>query len=391
MKIALTTYGLHVGGVETFMFSLADGLLRAGHETEIIVTDEAGPWFGRAREVGANAHFIRGLQRSSRAAHARRAGRFLAAGGFDAVINNNSWFVQASLGVLLPTTATVSVIHNAVEEVISLSCANERACDAFVAVSRATFDLARARVSTPAKIHLITHGIAVPSVPPPARNNTTLAIVYCGRLEQKQKNILILPDVLRRTLLAGVTATIEVIGDGPDRELFASLVVEKGLSAQINSRGALTHEEALERIRQADALILPSFHEGLPMVLLEAMALGAVPVLSLLPGITDCAVRDGVSGLLALPGDVAGFAHALVRLGRDPDLRRRMSLAAWKAARDSFSVKTMVESYLSLLEQLRGQPRRIPALPPLAPDMVGWKDYIPNPLRRAFVRLRKAV
>lgn len=391
MRIALTTYALHIGGMETFILSLAEGLLDAGHETEIITTDEAGLWFRRAREVGAPAHCVDGLQRTSRAAHALHVGRFLAARGFDAVINNNSWFVQASLGALPNTVATISVIHNAVGTVVWLACANEPACDAFVAVSQATFELARARMSAHEKIHLIPSGVVVPAGPPQARNNKALTVAFCGRLEHTQKGIFLLPDILKRSLDAGVTVSLEVIGDGPDREELARLVAEKDVSAQVHARGALTHPEALELIRQADILILPSFHEGLPLVLLEAMALGSVPVASLLPGITDSAVQDGISGLLARPGDVEAFSHALVRLGRDPQLRRRMSLAAWETALERFSVTKMVDGYLDLLEQIKCHPRARTGLEPLAPDMVGWKDRIPNPLRRRLGQSRRLV
>lgn len=389
MKIALTTSTLQIGGMETVIFALAKGLLEAGHEVEIITTDEQGPWFGRAREVGAQAHFINGLQHRSRAAHARRVSRFLMTRGFDTIINNNSWFVQATLSALPNTVATISVIHNAVEPIVSLACSNEGACDALVAISEATSRMARDRVCAHEKIHLIPNGVAVPGIPPQARSANALKVTYCGRLEHAQKGIFLLPDILGRTLNSGVAVTLEVIGDGPDRDQFARLVAEKGVSAHVRTHGALPHSQTLGLIQQADVLILPSFYEGLPIVLLEAMALGAVPVASLLPGITDFVIKHGISGWLAQPGDAEAFSQALVDLSRDPELRWRMLLAAWETVQDRFSMEKMIHGYLNLLEELKHKPPRQKALPLLALDMVAWKDWIPNPVRQRLGQVRR--
>jgi glycosyltransferase involved in cell wall biosynthesis len=390
MRIALTTYALHIGGMETFIFSLAEGLVRAGHEVHIISTDERGAWFGRSREVGLQAHFVDGGARRSRAARARGVGRFLVSNGFDAVINNFSWFVQASFGMLPAETVTVSVIHNSVEAVVSLSCANALACQAFVAPSPATVGLARSRVPAE-KVHLIHHGVEILESPPQPKAHSELRVVFCGRLDHTQKGILLLPKIIRRVSDAGVGIRLEVIGEGPDRERLTRFICQAGVSHYVEILGDMNHEQSLERIRQSDALILPSFFEGLPFVPLEAMANGSVPVVSLLPGITDWTVDDAISGFLVPPGDATGYGDALIRLGRDSELRRRMSLAAWESARDRFSVTTMVDSYLALLERLKSQPRRPNGLPALAPDLLDWKDHIPNPLRRTLGRLHRLV
>jgi glycosyltransferase involved in cell wall biosynthesis len=390
MRVALTTYALHVGGMETCILSLAEGFVRAGHEVHIVTTDERGAWFARSDEVGAQAHFIDGGVRKSRASRARTIGRFLAKGGFDAVINSASWFVQASLGMLPAETATVSVIHNSSEAVVSLACLNARACQALVAPSPATVDLARSRVSRE-KVHLIQYGVDILESPPPARAESELRVVFCGRIDHSQKGVLLLPEIVRQVSGSGVSIRLEVIGGGPDIEKLTRLIEEAGVSHQVELVGPLSHARSLDKIRAADALILPSFFEGLPFVPLEAMANGAIPVISLLPGITDWMVEDRASGFLLAPGDVQGFSDALVVLGRDPELRQRMSRAAWERAREHFSVARMVNSYLLLVEELRSQPRRKTDVPALAPDMVQWKDRIPFPLRHAGGRLLRMV
>lgn len=388
MKIALTAYALHIGGLETFIFSLARGLVLSGHEVHVVTTDAQGAWFEGMREAGAQPHFIDGAARRSRASHARAVGHYLADAGFDAVINNFSWFVQASLGMLPPETAAVSVIHNSAEEVVSLSCANIAACQAVVAPSPATAELARARVPHHEKVHLIRHGVAISSSPPPRQEALELRVVYCGRLEHRQKGVFLLPEIIRRVSDSGINIHLEVIGDGPDRDKLTGLFQEAGLSSCVEVHGVMNHDQSIERIRQADALILPSFFEGLPLVPLEAMANGSVPVVSLLPGITDFIVGDERSGFLVPPGNAAGFSEALVRLGKDPGLRRSMSVAAWARAQECFSEARMVSDYLALLEKLRSAPPRRAGAGPLAPDMVHWKHWIPSPWLRQMDRFK---
>ena len=100
---------------------------------------------------------------------------------------------------------------------------------------------------------------------------------------------------------------------------------------------------------------MPSYSEGLPIVLLEAMALGAVPVASRLPGCTDFVIEDGVSGALVPVGDEEGFASRVVALARDRQLLDAMSRSAWQRSKDTFSSARMSESYFELLLQRRAR------------------------------------
>jgi glycosyltransferase involved in cell wall biosynthesis len=106
--------------------------------------------------------------------------------------------------------------------------------------------------------------------------------------------------------------------------------------------GALGHPEVIERLRGADILCLPSFAEGVPIALMEAMALGLPVLTTRVMGIPEL-VEDGASGLLVAPGNRDELASALQRLIEDDGLRRALGRAArervvsqfdlWRSAR----------------------------------------------------------
>src|SRR5205085_12513615 len=117
--------------------------------------------------------------------------------------------------------------------------------------------------------------------------------------------------------LLAPTAGMNVViaGDGPLRHL-----VPGGL-------GFVPHDELERLYARAAVVVLPSYREGLPLCVLEAMAHGRPVVASAVGGIPEL-VEDGVTGYLAEPGDVEGLRAALRRLLDDPTLRRRMGAAA---------------------------------------------------------------
>jgi glycosyltransferase involved in cell wall biosynthesis len=112
-------------------------------------------------------------------------------------------------------------------------------------------------------------------------------------------------------------------------------------------------DDVPDLLAAADIVCLSSDLEAMPMVLLEAISLGR-PVVATDVGGNGEVVVDGENGLLVPPGDLGGLAGALLRLARDPDLRRAMGERARTRHQDLFSLERMVDGYRSLLEgQLR--------------------------------------
>jgi colanic acid/amylovoran biosynthesis glycosyltransferase len=127
----------------------------------------------------------------------------------------------------------------------------------------------------------------------------------------------------------GIDVVCKLIGDGPDRKPLTRQIAAARLEDRVLLLGRRNRDDVCELLRTADVLAAPSVptrrgkREGIPVVLMEAMASGVPVVASRISGIPEL-VDDGVSGLLVPPGDAQSLASALARLQADPSLRERL-------------------------------------------------------------------
>jgi glycosyltransferase involved in cell wall biosynthesis len=110
-------------------------------------------------------------------------------------------------------------------------------------------------------------------------------------------------------------------------------------------------DDAARVVAAADVLALPSWTEGLPLVVLEAMALGR-PVVATTVGGTPELVLDGETGLLVPPRDVEALTAALKRVLDDGDLRRRLGEAGRRRVAERFSSRAMTRDVLALYDEV---------------------------------------
>ncbi len=166
-----------------------------------------------------------------------------------------------------------------------------------------------------------------------------------GSFEERKGQVVLLDALaVARDEVAGVHAML--VGDGPDEEMLRRHVTERGLEQHVTFFPFTT--EPVEVFEVLDVLALPSTHkEGLPNVILEAMAMGLPVVSSRLAG-TPEVVIDGVTGILTEPGDVDSLAAALVRLGTDADLCSRMGAAGQRLMRDDFDKRRQFDAFVQL-------------------------------------------
>ena len=219
---------------------------------------------------------------------------------------------------------------------------------AHVAVSAAAArDVERFGGLPAGSVRVVRNGVPPPAGPPAAPLATgTFVIGAVGRLEE-QKGF----DVLLRALVELPAAHLVVLGSGGEGPALGRLADELGLRSRVTFGGWVARPT--EQLPNFDVLAVPSRHEGLPLVVLEAMAAG-VPVVAADVGGIGEAVSDGGTGLLVRPDDVAGLAYALRRLAADPQLAGRLAAAGRARAEEEFTAEAMARRYAALYAELLG-------------------------------------
>jgi len=168
---------------------------------------------------------------------------------------------------------------------------------------------------------------------------------------EERKGQTVLLEALVRAIPSLPDVHLVLVGDGPDEPLLRGHVAELGLADHVTFF-PFTSEPA-HVFEVIDILTLPSTHkEGLPNVLLEALAMGVPVVSSRLAG-TPEAVVDGGTGFLVEPGDVGGLADAIVRLGVDEGLRRRMGDEGARLMRQDFDKQRQFGAFLRHFAEFR--------------------------------------
>ncbi len=120
---------------------------------------------------------------------------------------------------------------------------------------------------------------------------------------------------------------------------------------RVHVPGWLSREDTLHTLERSWVFCLPSYAEGLPVALLEAMAYGLACVATPVGGIPEV-LHDGATGLSVNPGDVSGLADALRRLIASRELCRMLGGAARDFVKDRYSVDTVTRSLVALYEDV---------------------------------------
>jgi glycosyltransferase involved in cell wall biosynthesis len=143
--------------------------------------------------------------------------------------------------------------------------------------------------------------------------------VFVGRLTE-QKALPVLLDALEK--VGG--ASLELVGDGPEREALERRASSPALAGRVTFTGALSRDDVLRHLAGARAAVLPSAWENLPHAAVEALAVGTPVVATAVGGVPEV-VTDGVNGLLVPPLDAAALAGALRRVLDDDALHDRLA------------------------------------------------------------------
>jgi len=177
-------------------------------------------------------------------------------------------------------------------------------------------------------------------------------IIFVGRLDAV-KGVPLLLDAFAAIRPDHPDARLMIVGDGPDRATLEAQARDTGASEAATFLGYRDQTEIAALLEEADMLVLPSFAEGVPVVLMEAMASRIPVIASQVAGVPEL-VEDQVSGFVIPAGDLDTLTDRLDRLLSDPGLCREMGLAGRARVEAEFDLEKEADKLLAHFAQAAG-------------------------------------
>ncbi|MEK6674849.1 MAG: glycosyltransferase [Planctomycetota bacterium] len=189
------------------------------------------------------------------------------------------------------------------------------------------------------KLYVIHCGLEDDELDPAAEHksaagNTPFKLLCVGRLSPEKGHLILLDalDILHRR---GVAVHCTLVGDGPMKTQIEHRAADLDIANQLTLTGAMEHTQVKLLYRSCDAVVLASFSEGIPVVLMEALAEGKPVVATSVGGIPELIIH-GETGLLVPPGHINSLADAIQRLADNPSWAQSLAEKGRQHVRDQF-------------------------------------------------------
>lgn len=205
-------------------------------------------------------------------------------------------------------------------------------------------------IGTPEQYHTIYHGVDLDRFrkAKPTRGSDIPTLLFVGRLTDG-KGLFDLLDATER-LQQSTELELLVAGNGPLSDTLAERVESQGLADAVMLLGY--REDISQLMASADVLVLPSYREGTPRVITEALAAGTPVVATDIAGIPE-QVEDGATGYLVEPGDIQALTDRLYRLLTEKKTQREMGNRAARSV-EKFDIETAKAAYRQMYKELLG-------------------------------------
>ena len=364
-RVAYVIGELDKGGAEYQLHELLRGLDRRWFQPEVFVLATGGFWAGPIRELGVTVHELtrRGSGDVARLIRLRGALRRFAPHVLHTILwpgNTYGRLAAVRLGIPVVIAAERNVHVRPHWEVL-VERLLDPTTDVYLVNSDAIVEqLVNGGGLPRRKMRVVYNGIDLTRLPafeldrrgtrarlgfPPDRR----LVAQVGRLAE-QKDF---PTFLRAAAqVAAEVADVDflVVGQGELRGELEALTRELGIAERVRFTGVRHDVPAL--LGAVDVLALTSRFEGLPNVVIEAMAGGAVPVVTSVGG-TPSLVTSGETGFFVPCGEPGATAEAILRVLREPELARRFAVAGRRRIETDFGIETMVQRTVTVyLQQL---------------------------------------
>ena len=373
-SLGFVSHPYHRGGVTRWMADAFAEWARRGQPTWFVTPRPQAPFAsGGGRPTvaellaevqnGKNAHvstpqvstlFELGTS-GFRASEYERAIRSAVPPGVPLILSDDPdvWAGAALVGDRNPL---VGVLHADDEAYYALARTYGRSLVGAVAVS--------SRIESRAEPILREHGIPLATIPcgiaiPPRAAGSSAPyarIIWVGRVEERQKRVSDLYRIAAELVRRDVQFRLAIVGDGPEKDSLSRQFAEQQLGGHVQFLGWLAADRVRRLFEESDVLVLPSNFEGMPVVVMEALAAGCAVVASRVSGVEDYESDELAQSVLGLHdvGDIDAAAESIVHAIEQPRPQRRE--AARRFAESEFSIARCMDRYALLLASL---PRRV--------------------------------
>lgn len=198
----------------------------------------------------------------------------------------------------------------------------------------------------PERITVLENYCRIPDLPNEEKKRQ---ILFLGELG-KRKGCFDIPEIYKRTVEKAGRTPLVMAGDGELLEVKA-LFEKKGLLDEVVFPGWVRGDEKEKLLTESGIFLFPSYYEGMPVAVLEAMAHKMAIVTTNAGGIPRL-IKDGVSGYLCEPGDAEQISDALAELLMDGEKRKRFGEAAYREAEEKYGMASHIERLLAIYRQV---------------------------------------
>ena len=174
---------------------------------------------------------------------------------------------------------------------------------------------------------------------------------FTARLAAAKAQHILIAAIGRIVALGHSQIRLTLVGDGPERVALQETAARHQVTPYVTFAGACNHDRVIEYYTQTHVFAMASFAEGVPVVLMEAMAMEIPCVATWVMGIPEL-IENEVNGLLVPPADVGALANALMRLMNDPSLAEHMGKAARQKVLADFDLSRNTEKLALAFQEL---------------------------------------
>lgn len=203
------------------------------------------------------------------------------------------------------------------------------------------------------KLHVVHCGVSPDQFVPVSHKGAGSRLLFVGRLAAV-KGLPVLLDAIAQLAEDRPGLKLIVAGDGPDRARLEARAHMLGISNNVKFLGYQSQAQVRELLQKTDVFAMASFAEGVPVVLMEAMAAGVPVVATRIAGVPEL-VEDSVSGFLVPPGDAHAIAAKTALLLDDSKMRNRFGAAGREKVEREFNIATEADRLCQIMRvALRG-------------------------------------